>query len=157
MNLALIQTTAGTAGRGLKTETLVFLQNSKCVLCAQSCPTLCNPMTVPPPGSSVHGIFPGKNIGVGCHFLLQGIFATQGSNLHLLHRLHWQADSLLLAPPGKPIFLYRSLNFGCTRWFPKRGTTWGFPGGTRGKESTCHYKRQREAHKPIHCDTRKIY
>ena len=28
---------------------------------------------------------------MGCHFLLQGIFSTQGSNLHLLH---WQADSL---------------------------------------------------------------
>ena len=32
--------------------------------------------------------FPGKNIGVGCHFLLQGILPTQGSNLHLLHLLH---------------------------------------------------------------------
>ena len=38
--------------------------------------------------------FPGKNTGVGCHFLLQGIFLTQGSNPHLLHLLHWQADSL---------------------------------------------------------------
>ena len=28
--------------------------------------------------------FPGKNTGVGCHFLLQGIFLTQGSKLHLL-------------------------------------------------------------------------
>ena len=28
---------------------------------------------------------PGKNTGVGCHFLLQGIFLTQGSNPHLLH------------------------------------------------------------------------
>ena len=28
--------------------------------------------------------FPGKNTGVGCHFLLQGIFSTQGSNLRLL-------------------------------------------------------------------------
>ena len=28
---------------------------------------------------------PGKNTGVGCHFLLQGIFLTQGSNLGLLH------------------------------------------------------------------------
>ena len=32
------------------------------------------------PGSSVHGIFPGKNAGVGCHFLLQGISPTQGLN-----------------------------------------------------------------------------
>ena len=37
------------------------------------------------PGSSVHGIFPGKNTGVGCHFLLQGIFLTQGSNPDLQH------------------------------------------------------------------------
>ena len=29
--------------------------------------------------------FPGKNTGVGCHFLLQGIFPTQGSNSGLLH------------------------------------------------------------------------
>ena len=41
----------------------------------------------------------GKNTRVGCHFLLQGIFLTQGSNLHCLHP---QEDSLTLAPPGKP-------------------------------------------------------
>ena len=45
---------------------------------------------------------PGKNTGVGKCFLLQGIFLTQGSNPHLLHLLHWQADSWPLAPPGKP-------------------------------------------------------
>ena len=28
--------------------------------------------------------FPGKNTGVGCHFLLQGIFPAQGSKLRLL-------------------------------------------------------------------------
>ena len=32
--------------------------------------------------------FPGKNTGVGCHSLLQGIFQTQGSNPHLLCLLH---------------------------------------------------------------------
>ena len=31
---------------------------------------------------------PGKNTGVGYHFLLQGIFQTQGLNLHLLRLLH---------------------------------------------------------------------
>ena len=36
------------------------------------------------PGSSVHGDSPGKNTGVGCHALLQGIFLTQGWNLHLM-------------------------------------------------------------------------
>ena len=44
----------------------------------------------------------GKNAGVGCHALLQGIFLAQGSNLHLLGLLHWQADSLPLVPPGNP-------------------------------------------------------
>ena len=37
------------------------------------------------PGSSVHEISPSKSTGVGCHFLLQGIFPTQGSNPGLLH------------------------------------------------------------------------
>ena len=32
--------------------------------------------------------FPGKNIGVCCHFLLQGIFLTQRSNPRLFHLLH---------------------------------------------------------------------
>ena len=50
--------------------------------------------------------FSGKNIGVGCHFLLQGMFPTQGSNLHLLHLLHWQAGSPPLAPPRKPSINY---------------------------------------------------
>ena len=44
--------------------------------------------------------------GLPCHFLPQGIFLTQGLNLHLLHLLHWQAGSL------------------------------GFPDGSDGKEST---------------------
>ena len=38
---------------------------------------------------------------MGCHFLLQGIFPTQESNLCLLCLLHCQAGSLPLAPPGK--------------------------------------------------------
>ena len=42
---------------------------------------------------------PGENTGVGCHVLLQEIFPTQGSNLHLLCLLHWQVGSLPLAPP----------------------------------------------------------
>ena len=72
----------------------------------QSCPPLCDPMDWSPPGSSDHEDSPGKNTGVGCHFLLQGIFTTQGSNPHLLSLLHRQAGSLPLAPPGKPRFPY---------------------------------------------------
>ena len=54
-------------------------------LFAQSCPTLCNPMDCGPPGFSVHGDSPGKDTGVGCYALLQGIFPTQGSNPSLPH------------------------------------------------------------------------
>ena len=46
--------------------------------------------------------FPGKNIGVGCHFLFQGVFSNEGLNLHLLCLLHWQADSLPLHRLGSP-------------------------------------------------------
>ena len=45
---------------------------------------------------------PGKNNRVGCHFILQVIFPTQGSNSCLLCLLHWQVGSLPLTPPGKP-------------------------------------------------------
>ena len=61
-----------------------------CVLKSESevtqlCLTLCDPMDCSLSGSSVHGNSPGKNTGVGCHALLQGIFPTQGLNLGLLH------------------------------------------------------------------------
>ena len=52
---------------------------------ARFCPTLCDPMDCSPPGSYVHGDSPGKNTGVGCHTLLQGIFPTQGWNPGLPH------------------------------------------------------------------------
>ena len=54
-------------------------------LVAQSCPTLCDPLDCSLPGSSVRGDFPGKNIGVGRHALLQGIFPTQGLKPGLPH------------------------------------------------------------------------
>ena len=50
--------------------------------------------------------FPGKSTGAGCHFLLQGVFPTQGSNLHLLLHLlrvlHCQVDSLPVSHLGNP-------------------------------------------------------
>ena len=66
----------------------------------QSCPTLWDSMNCNQAPLSME--FPGKNTGVGCHTLLQGIFLTQGSNPHLLCLLHWQPSSLPLVPPGKP-------------------------------------------------------
>ena len=52
---------------------------------------------------------PGKNTGVGCHALLQGIFL--GLNPCLLCLLHWQTGSLPLVPPGKPEPGYWCLSF----------------------------------------------
>ena len=40
----------------------------------------CDPMDCSLPASSLHGDSPGKNAGVGCHALLQGIFPTQRLN-----------------------------------------------------------------------------
>ena len=48
-------------------------------------PTLCDPMDCTLPGSSVCGDSPGKNTGVACQVLLQGIFPTEGLNPGLLH------------------------------------------------------------------------
>ena len=53
-------------------------------VCVQLRPTVWDPVDYSPPGSSVHGIFPGKNTGVGCCFLLQRIVPARGSSLHLL-------------------------------------------------------------------------
>ena len=50
---------------------------------AQLCPTLCNPMQ--PKRLLCPWDFPGENTGVGCHFLLQEIFPTWGSNPGLPH------------------------------------------------------------------------
>ena len=57
------------------------------VVITQSCPTLCDPTDSSPPGSFPWDS-PGKNTGVGCHFLLQGICLTQGLNPGLLHCSH---------------------------------------------------------------------
>ena len=57
---------------------------------------------------------PGKNTGVGSHFLLQGMFQTQGSKLCLLWPLHWQMDSLHLSHQGStPIVLLVKYKFFC--------------------------------------------
>ena len=58
---------------------------------ARSYPTLFDPTDCSLPGSSTRNCS-GKNIWADCHFLLQGIFPTQGLNQHFLCLLHWLAD-----------------------------------------------------------------
>ena len=48
--------------------------------------------------------FPGKNTGVGCHALFQGIFPTRDQTQICYIYLHWQEGSLSLVSPGKPIY-----------------------------------------------------
>ena len=74
----------------------------RCVCSLSHVQFFVRPWTVARQAPLVHGDSPGKNTGVGCHALLQGIFQTQGWNPHLLCLLHWQAGSLSLAPPWKP-------------------------------------------------------
>ena len=87
-----------------------------CCLVANLCPALLQP----------HGLcptepyrplcpwdFPGKSTGVGCHFFLQEIFVTQGSNWHLLCLLHWQADSFIIKHHGSPYWGLVKLSNNC--------------------------------------------
>ena len=75
-----------------------------CSLVAKSCcPTLCDPMDYSWPGSLCTWDFPCTNTGVGCHFLLHGIFLTQGSSPCLLY---WQVGSLPLSHWGNPNIYY---------------------------------------------------
>ena len=58
------------------------IKPSCCCLFIHLCPTWQHHRLYSPPGSCQWN-FPGKITGVGCHFLLQGIFLTQGSNMCL--------------------------------------------------------------------------
>ena len=80
---------------------------------SRSCSDFLQPLGLEPARILCPWDSPGKNTGVGCHALLQRIF-PMGSNLCLLHLLHWQVDSLL--------------------YTLKRG----FPGQSDGKESACN-------------------
>ena len=82
------------------TSPCVFLPGVQCCcLVTKSCLTCSDPMGCNPPGSSVHG----KDTGVGCHFLLQRIFPTQGSNPCIAGRF------FTTEPLGKPVEINTTL------------------------------------------------
>ena len=60
-----------------------------------------DPMACSPPDSSVHAIFQARILEC-CHFLHQVDLPNPGLNPCHSRLLHWQADSLLVEPPGKP-------------------------------------------------------
>ena len=79
--------------RGPDSSNFPVVPNIWVSLVAKSCLTLLEPHRLQPARLLCPWDFPGKNIGVGCHFLLQRVFLTQGSNLRLLHHIrilyHW--------------------------------------------------------------------
>ena len=80
-------------------------------VCVLTCAQLlsCDPMDCSAPGSFLHGTSQARILEVSCHFLLQGIFPTQGLTLGLLWLLHWQVDSLPLSYLGSPSGLLLSI------------------------------------------------
>ena len=71
--------------------------------------------------------FPGKNTEVSCHFLLQNILPTRGSNLRLLY---WQAGSLPLSHQGWPLSTSVAINYLFTvnaKWISQATRTLAFP------------------------------
>ena len=99
-----------------KSMSLKLVSTLVCVcLVPQSCLTLCDPMDCSPPGPSVHWDSPGKNTGVGCHALLQGIFPTLGSNPDLKH-----CTQILyrLSHQGSPSTLESQSNLYLSMWDP---------------------------------------
>ena len=76
----------------------LFVDLQDLCVCVLSCQVVFNSLWFKgssPPRSSVHGVFQGRNTGVSCHFLLQGILLTQGLNPHLLCLQHSQTLSNL--------------------------------------------------------------
>ena len=87
--------------------------------------TLCNSMECGHQ-ASLSIDFSGKNIGVGCHALLQGIFPTQGSNLCLPHLLHCRRILYPLSHLGSPLILHNKnyIFFKSTSTFPTPPNPW---------------------------------
>ena len=81
------------------------LSSRKVKVQSLSCVQFFATMDCGPPGSSVPGTLQAKNAGMGCHFLLQGIFQTQGSNLGLPH------CRLILDPLSHPGSLQRLVKY----------------------------------------------
>ena len=87
----------------------------------QSCPTVCDPIDGSPPGSCPWDS-PGKNTGVGCHFLLQCMKVKSESEV--TQACPTLPNPMDCSPPGSTIhriFQARVLEWGChwlLQWFP---------------------------------------
>ena len=90
-------------------------------LYAQSYLTLCNPMDCKLPGSSVHGIFQARILEWVTISASRGSSQPRDRNPHLWCLLHWHADSLLTALPGK-LVNFSDINLSSTQLTYKNKT-----------------------------------
>ena len=84
----------------------------------QSCPTLCNPIDSSSPGSPCPWDSPGKNTGVGCHFLLQWVKVKSESEVS--QSCLTLSDPMDCSPPGSSahgIFQTRVLEWGAIAFY----------------------------------------
>ena len=122
-------------------------------LIAQSCLTLCNLIDYTRLLCPWH--FSSNNMRVDCHFLLEGIFLTQGLNPHPMHLLHLQVDSLPLCHLGSPSIDFSSVSSvaqSClTLCDPMNHSTPGLPVYHQHPEFTqTHVHRVSDAIQPSH-------
>ena len=85
------------------THVRIYVHTYVCIyvhVCAQRCLTLCSSMDCSLPSSSVHGIFQASILEPVAISYSRGA-SWHGDWTYVLHLLHWQADSLPPAPPGK--------------------------------------------------------
>ena len=121
-----------------------FCEDLQDLICAciasQSCPIFCDLMDYSLTGSSIHGVYPGKNTEVGCHALLLRIFPPQGSNPGLPHYkqilYHWSHQGKIFYnntknQPNKQKtwpFHHRRLEYKCRKsrdtWNNRQVWTW---------------------------------
>ena len=87
---------------------------------------------------------------MGCHFLLQGIFPSQGLNPHLLHPLYWQADSLALDPQGSPPAFLLSFLSGAP-WARSYSLHWSHSGLFISRRARLHPARAFPLYLPSCC------
>ena len=92
-----------------------------CAKSLQSCPTLCNPIDSSPPGSPRPWDSPGKNTGVGCHFLLQCMKVKSESEVaQSCPTLRDRTDCSLPGSSAHGIFQARVLEWGAIAFSHKQ-------------------------------------
>ena len=102
-----------------------WLENAVAAKSLQSCPTLCDPIDGGPPGSPCPWDSPGKNNGVGCHFLLQCMKGKSESEV--AQSCPTLRDPMVCSLPGSSvhgIFQARVLEWGAIAFSRQKNAKW---------------------------------